>query len=150
MESHTRVGGDQIPRLVELAMGINLYDWAVNQLLCGGFVESVPVHPRRAAAIAFVPVDPGTVVEIDGVTHAASLPGVVEVDVSVSIGGRVSPLHHSFDRCGSVIAIGSTSGQALLRAQQAAAALQVRTVPDQDDGHSGSSDRLRRYARGLS
>ncbi|MGW1766607.1 ATP-grasp domain-containing protein [Streptomyces sp. NPDC002073] len=102
IESHNRLGGGQIPELVEAAYGINLYTYAAGWPL--GTVDELTAEPAPlgGACTRFVLRDPGTVTAVAGVEQVAARPDVVNVSVSVKAGDTVRPLRDNWDRIGFV------------------------------------------------
>ncbi|QHT57567.1 ATP-grasp domain-containing protein [Cellulomonas sp. H30R-01] len=132
IETHLRLGGDDIPRLVEDTTGVVPEREAARSVLRLG-PESAPVtDPRGAAsAIWFVPARvAGRLVELRGLDAARAADGVVAVDVLRATGADVRPLAESSDRVASVRAVGPDPRTALERARVAAAL--VRVVVEQD------------------
>jgi biotin carboxylase len=127
VESHDRLGGDHIFRLVQLAYEVDLVSWCYRWPLD---LMGVPpaVTQRRAACIRFVVAKPGRVV-------AAGFPGRLregaldQWELEVSVGDEVKPLSGSWDRAGYVIATGTNPASAAEAAERLAAGVLVETVP---------------------
>ncbi|MFE2377094.1 ATP-grasp domain-containing protein [Streptomyces sp. NPDC059398] len=121
IETHTRVGGDCIPELVELATGADQYERSVAALL--GTAPALTAEPAAgAAAIAFVvPPVPGRLRGL--VTGAAE--GVVRWEFEHGIGADIAPVRSSADRLGYVLVSGAGPAEAAERAAKAVAAVDV-------------------------
>ena len=123
IECAGRPPGDKILDLIDLAYGTNLTELWV-WMLAGREIRP-PVDPAGAAAIRFVTAEPGLIDTIEGVASAQNEPGVRRVDLLRRPGDRLSDLRSSWDRVGSVIAIGGTPEEAEERARTAAGRVQV-------------------------
>ncbi|MHC0429397.1 ATP-grasp domain-containing protein [Streptomyces sp. O3] len=124
VECAGRFPGDGIPMLIEKAYPIDLARHFYT-VMRG---EQPPPLPRRAdggAAVRFLRVEPGEVVAVDGVDAAEALPGVLHAAVGVGPGDTVAELRSSWDRAGSVMAYGATSGAAMRIAEQALDSVKV-------------------------
>lgn len=124
IETHTRLGGDNIVDLVRLVTGIDLYDLWVRQI-CGERVLDQLVKPtERFAAVWFVtPAAEGTLVEVTGIEAARAFPGVEEVTVLQPPGRSMGGATHSDARGASVVATADTAAEAVDRARGAATRL---------------------------
>ncbi len=117
LEFAPRLGGNELPRLLERASGISLMDWALSVAL--GLpvgAETYEVKPR-AVRILFSGKS-GWVEEL-----AATEPGwtaPAEVSYDVRPGDRVRSVTCSADRVGFVLAGGSTAQEARGRVRQTA------------------------------
>jgi biotin carboxylase len=130
IETHTRTGGDEIPNLVRLACGQDLYDLEARQIAGERVLDSIPqplTYARHAAIWYLTPdePEPRTLAAIDGADEAAAMPAVSSVKVEKQPGAAVHKLGHSFDRGAHAIAVEAT-GDAALAAAQAAAQLRYR------------------------
>ena len=112
IETHTRVGGDSIPTLVRQATGCDLLDLAVQWPL--GLIEPLQT-PRAncAAAIRFFTPASGKVKAITGVHRWRSMPGVLNLHLSLKEGEVVREPRDSFTRSGYVLTTAPTPCQAL-------------------------------------
>lgn len=126
VETHPRMGGDRIGRLVELVTARHPLTALASALAGDGF----RVLPSSGgAAIRFLSAEPGTVDEIGGADAAAQGAGVVEVNLEVALGDMVAPLRSSEDRCGHVIATAPDAHTATERARAAASRIRIVTSP---------------------
>lgn len=131
VETHPRIGGDRIGRLVELVTGRHPLTSLAHAL--SGRAPKRQAHDRGsgpgAAAIAFLVAPPGTITAVRGADVAARSRGVVETRLSAVVGDTVGPLTSSADRCGHVIAVARESGEAADLARAAADVIRIETVP---------------------
>ncbi|KGM13849.1 ATP-grasp domain-containing protein [Cellulomonas bogoriensis] len=127
IECAGRPPGDHILDLVDLAYGTRLTQTWVTTL--AGAPQGPPPPARRAAAIRFLTARPGVISSVTGADEAGAAPGVQTVEVTCTVGDRVGELTSSWDRCGSVIAVGDDPATATARAEQAAALLEVQVTP---------------------
>ncbi len=131
IETHTRTGGDEIPNLVRLACGVDLYDLEARQITGERVLPSIaePLRCTRNAAIWYLTPDeaqPRTLVEIEGAAEAAAQPSVSSVKVEKLPGATVHTLGHSFDRGAHVIAVDDSGDGALAAARAAVSKLRYR------------------------
>jgi len=130
IESHDRLGGDRIFRLVELATGIDLVTWCFAWPL-GLMAPPAPLPAAaRAAAIRFLTPPPGVVRAVKpspdllAGASAAAGPGyrIDELVVAVGRGEEIRDPRDSWDRSGHVIVTGPDPDEAPRRALAAARA----------------------------
>jgi biotin carboxylase len=131
IETHTRVGGDQIPALVRLSKGIDLYDLAALQAL-GKDIEPSKFeadHSQAYACIKFLVQDGNneTITAVEGVSDIEQWPGVKNIHVRYKQGDKLVPVKHSFDRAASVLVVGDSAENALVIADRALANIQIKT-----------------------
>lgn len=101
MEVAVRTLDDNIMGMVQAANGFDLYDAAIAGA-CGE-PGTWPPLADGDASVWFSTPPPGVVTAIDGADRVAGLPGVVDMEVDVEVGGTVPPLRSSIDRVGMVI-----------------------------------------------
>ncbi|PPV05201.1 hypothetical protein XBLMG947_3674 [Xanthomonas bromi] len=125
IETHTRLGGDRIAEMIALLGGADPYQLWVRQVAGESVLPEVPVLDGSAfASIQFTsPSCEGVLDRIEGLEQAISMPGVVRADAMVAPGQRIGAVHDSFSRGASVLARASTAEEAVLRAQEAVAAI---------------------------
>ncbi|MEV4943456.1 ATP-grasp domain-containing protein [Streptomyces zaomyceticus] len=113
IESHNRLGGDNIVELVEAAYGIDMIAYGAAWPL--GLVEPLPEAPAPtgAAVMRVVLREPGTVTAVSGVEDVRARPDVLAAQVSVRAGDTVRPLSDNWDRLGSVVATGADTDSAV-------------------------------------
>jgi biotin carboxylase len=126
IECAGRPPGDKIMELVDLAYGVNITE-AWIRLLANQKI-SPPVEPLGAASVRFVTTAAGPISAIDGVDAAREAPGVQRVDIVRRPGDHIHDLRSSWDRIGSVIAVGATPQEAEERARTAAARILVTHI----------------------
>ncbi|WP_306334504.1 ATP-grasp domain-containing protein [Streptomyces sp. KL118A] len=145
VESQARLGGDRIPRLVELAGGLDI-ERAVFAGLAGTPVE-VP-EPTATAAVRFFTFPPGRVEAVHGLQRVQALPYVDELRLRLRPGDTVTEVRDSKGRHGHVIVSGATPEETRSRCAEVLATLQLvidgttvradgraeepRAVPDDD------------------
>ncbi|MGK5543923.1 ATP-grasp domain-containing protein [Streptomyces sp. URMC 127] len=126
IETHTRVGGDCIPELVELATGQDQYERAVAALLGTASVRP-PAPAAPAAAISFVAPPPGA----GTLTGLALTPvdGILRWQFDRTPGAALSELRSSEDRVGYAIALGETPAEAMETAAKATTGVHLEVAP---------------------
>ncbi|HEU5271770.1 MAG TPA: ATP-grasp domain-containing protein [Jatrophihabitans sp.] len=138
VETHNRLGGDQIVDLVGLVTGVDLYDLVARQSLGEDIAALLSAqsgaeafHAERHAAVWFadpdVPVDLH-LTEIAGLDAARALPGVVEVQTTVSPGPGHGEVRNSLHRSAWAVALADTADAALAAARQAVDTLRLSYV----------------------
>ncbi|WP_374337997.1 ATP-grasp domain-containing protein [Leeia sp.] len=108
VETHTRVGGDRIAQLLQLATGVDVFELTLRWVA----LQQGELHQpacQQAVAIQFVVSPPGRLVAIHGVDEARSLPGVIELVLNCTVGDEVGEMIDSYDRLGHVICTAATS-----------------------------------------
>lgn len=130
VESHNRVGGDEIGRLVLDAYGIDMV--ASSLAWAFGKVDAMaaPPIPHKAVAIRFFTPAPGRVRRICGVDDVRANPAVIDVQLDVEPGSRIDEIRSSRDRSGYLIAQAPTPGAALDLCQRLSNQVQIVTTPD--------------------
>jgi biotin carboxylase len=124
VESQARLGGDRIPRLIELATGLDI-ERAIFQLLVG---RSLPPHPAlRTASIRYFQIAPGIVRSVSGLEAAGAPDYVDEVVLPFTVADRVPEIRDSKSRHGHVIVSGQSPAHTALRAMAASSRIVVRT-----------------------
>lgn len=123
IETHTRVGGDNIPQLVKLATGVDLYRLCALDAI-GGSISPERLRVKSdgpSAAIAFLlqQPDPRPITSVDGTYAAQNLEGVLAVNVRFHEGDCLPEVKHSFDRAAWAIATASSPDGALSCSRQA-------------------------------
>jgi len=120
IESHNRVGGDNIPKLVELARDVDLIS-LTGQWACGLVDARLPAaRPRGAAAINFFVFPEGEVVDVQGLDKLGPGSGAVEYRCIYAKGDVVRPLTSNSTRAGYVVACGETPDAAIDKVRQLA------------------------------
>jgi biotin carboxylase len=124
VESQARLGGDRIPRLIELSTGLDV-ERAIFTMLAG--TPPSPVTHRRSARIRYLKLEPGIVRSVRGVEEARSLPFVDEVVMPFAPGDLVPATSDSKTRHGHVIVAGRSAVQSDGRALSAMRRVSVQT-----------------------
>ncbi|PBC47858.1 carboxylate--amine ligase [Rhodococcus sp. ACS1] len=136
IETHVRMGGDEIPSLAFDATGVDLAECVVRQtvgekVLPGIRAALAEERPARCSAIWFaaVPVA-GVVTDVSGFDDARKVEGVTDVQLLVRPGDAVTGLESSDSRVAYARAVGNTADRALDSAREAVARLgfQVRVA----------------------
>lgn len=125
IESHNRIAGDGITKLVQLVYGVNLVRWALGWPLKVGRQDTEP--RADAAAIAFAAAPPGVVSRTSLPPHGPGEVQVEELATFVEVGDVVGALRSSADRVGCAMISGPTAKAALAAAQALAGQITVVT-----------------------
>lgn len=128
VECAGRFAGDGIHELIDRAYETDLVPVFWSMMKGDPLPEPLPRRAAQAAAVRFLHVEPGEVHSIDGLEEARAVPGVTGCDVSVQPGDQVRELRSSWDRIGSAIAVAPTAAEAMRRAEEAIAHVQVKVV----------------------
>lgn len=134
VETHLRDAGDDIPRLVEDATGVDMAELFLRQVLGVDIGAMAAFQARRegpryhaSGAIRYLAPDGGGVLGgIDGWAAVRGMPGVRDAGQLVPDGARLDGLTSSFARLGYVRVRGDDADEALARAEAAVSALTVR------------------------
>jgi hypothetical protein len=120
IESHNRVGGGNIPKLVELTYGIDLTS-LVGQWACD-LVEpsTLTATPEGAAAIHFFVFPEGEIIELQGIDQLVGNSSTIEYRCVYGKGDTVPPLNSNSNRGGYVIVREATADAAIAKAKQLA------------------------------
>jgi biotin carboxylase len=133
VEINTRVGGDRIWEMVELATGTDLVGASVAALAFGApeFATGLAVGAGRqgGASVRFLTPPAGRVRAVSGADSALSVDGVVRVGDLPGEGQVIQPLTSSDHRAGYVLAIGRDVESAARSADEAAGRIAIRTAP---------------------
>ncbi|WP_204021897.1 ATP-grasp domain-containing protein [Micromonospora andamanensis] len=132
IESHNRPGGDRIRDLIEEAYGFDIEQYTVAWPSGAVPALAASLTPRRAAATRFLPVEPGTVTAVEGVSDARAVPGTVDVSIDVSVGDTAAQLRSSWDRAGQVVGVGATTDEAIAACTKAMEAIRIVTTGPQE------------------
>jgi biotin carboxylase len=134
IETHLRDAGDEIPRLVRDATGVDMAELFLRQVL-GVDIGALPdfldrregPSYRGSGAIRYLPpCAHGTLAGIDGWDAVRGLPGVRDARQLLPDGTRLHGLADSFSRLGYVRVRADDAEQAVARARDAVATLKVR------------------------
>ncbi|MEU9138940.1 ATP-grasp domain-containing protein [Streptomyces sp. NPDC048404] len=137
VESQARLGGDRIPRLVELATGLDI-EQAIFTALAGTAAE--PVASQATAIVRFFTFPPGRVGEIRGLETVAEFGHVDELSIKLRPGDTVQAVRDSKSRHGHVIVSGPTPEEARARCAQVLSAIEVviDETPVRADGRAAA------------
>jgi biotin carboxylase len=131
VEVAARIPGGQMADVVLHAVGVDLVEVALRQAL-GEDVPDDRALPRftQPLAVRFFTAEPGPlpagkVVRIGSLEPVLTAEGVVQADTYLQVGETIRPVRRDGDRRGYVIAVADTPGEALRRAEGAAAQLEV-------------------------
>ncbi|MFJ8039126.1 ATP-grasp domain-containing protein [Kitasatospora sp. NPDC096147] len=131
IESHGHPGGDRISDLQQLALGQDVYALTMAAVL------GLPTPPGRehpqVAGIRYVTFDRALPIPETSTELVASLPGVAEVRITATAGGRRVPAAGAADRHGYVLAVADTRDELESRLDCA-----VRTLTATPAGCSGT------------
>ncbi|AJT42733.1 hypothetical protein UM93_00150 [Psychromicrobium lacuslunae] len=131
IETHTRVGGDEIPELVADITGADQLQLAVAQVIGDKVLPQLrrtlaAPGPVAASAIWFgVAAAQGELTALEGLEAARQLPGVTEVAALVSPGTKVERLASSRSRIVSARATAQDGASAVRQAQEAVAGIRA-------------------------
>ncbi|MFF9476272.1 ATP-grasp domain-containing protein [Streptomyces roseolus] len=126
IETHVRMGGDEIPALVLDATGVDIDDCAARQTLGRSVLPAVRAtlaepRPPRSSAVWFVALEAtGVLDHVTGLEEARSLPGVTEVTLLAKPGTEVGGLTSSASRVAFARATAATPEEATRAAKAAA------------------------------
>lgn len=131
VEIAARVPAGLMDEVARLGIGVDLVQIALLQAL-GEPVPAELLRPRehQPLAIRFLtarpgPLPVGRVRSVNGIDRALSAPGVVAADSYMTPGETIRPARVDGDRRGYVIALGETSAEAVARAEDGAALIEV-------------------------
>jgi biotin carboxylase len=124
VESQARLGGDRIPRLIELTTGLDM-ERAIFTMLAG--TPPAPLRHQGSARIRYLRFEPGTVRSVAGLGAARELEFVDDVALPFDAGDEVPVTTDSKTRHGYVIVSGASPEETDARALAAAGHISVRT-----------------------
>lgn len=134
IETHIRLGGDEIPQLVEAALDIDLLCYTVRQVLGHCVLPEIRAGLEVAAGsrseavwFASLPVR-GTLEAIEGVDEARAMAGVTEVRTLADPGAQLTGLDSSRSRLALARTSADDAGGAVRLARAAVARLKFRLV----------------------
>ena len=130
IETHVRMGGDEIPGLTLDATGVDLAEFVVKQTVGEKVLPDIRAilaegRPTRSSAIWFVAApSAGVLADVGGVDEARDAEGVTEVEILVRPGTTLGALESSDSRVAYVRAVGETPDLAIDAARNAASHLE--------------------------
>jgi len=136
IETHTRLGGDYIPELINMASGIDLLDLWAKQAMGESIINEIPQTPnmKKSAAIWYgTPSTAGLVKEIIGEEEAQSTAGVTRVEILQKQGNKITGMKDSFSRSACVLATGENTDLAMSNAQLALSKIQFVIEDEQSE-----------------
>jgi len=131
IETHIRMGGDEIPALAFDATGVDLADCLVRQTLGEKVLSNILTvlaenRRARSSAIWFLAAPAaGELVDMSGLDEAGETEGVTEVKLLVRPGSTIGNLESSDARIADVRAIGKTPELAVNSARKCRGAPRV-------------------------
>lgn len=130
IETHTRAAGDQIPKLVKLATGIDLYHLCALQAIGAPITKealSASLDASRSACIEYLVQSPSDkpIRSIENVEKVRAWQNVEDVYFRYKVGERLPPVQHSFDRAASAMVVGSSPEKALALAEEALQSIKI-------------------------
>lgn len=127
IEIGSRCGGGYISsHLVPLSTGIDFIGAAIDVVL--GSEPRIESTQSRGAAIEFVRAEPGHVLSHGALDEIRGRPGVIELQLQVTVGDRVPPLRDARDRIGFVICASETAESAAEECRRCLQDLNLRTA----------------------
>ncbi|MGG7178496.1 ATP-grasp domain-containing protein [Clostridium paraputrificum] len=103
---HTRYGGDNIPIITELASGYNLNLPIFAQLANVDY--ELTSDTKRCSGIKFLQIKPGIIKEILGAEEVKKIEGIIDLNISCSVGDKIGDVKSNSDRHGWIIVQGNT------------------------------------------
>jgi cysteine synthase A len=138
MEVGARIGGGHEAELIRFLGGP---DWieaqirlALGEALTPTDVVLPPITSVPAGVVKFIFAAPGRVVRVNGVDRAKACPGVERVVVRSRPGALVPPRTNAESRQGYLIATGASRTEALARAEEAAACINIEVQTAEQGG----------------
>ncbi len=139
VETQARLGGDRIPRLVELSTGLDI-ERGIFQALAGRGPRAVP--PRCVARISYFDLPRGRVTAVSGVEEARSLGFVDELVLPFAVGDEVPETVDWHTRHGYVIVTGDSEAHTWERVQRVRSLIRVAVAePSRPFGDGTAGDR---------
>jgi biotin carboxylase len=128
VEVNPRLAGGMIPRVVEIATGVDLIRHTVARAT-GLELPLAPAGSGGASIRFLLPSEAGRLAEVSGLDQARRQPGVVDVVLTAGIGQQLNVRNSFQDRFGYLISAGEDGWIAADRADHAMAFIQPRIVP---------------------
>jgi biotin carboxylase len=131
IESHNRIGGGNIPKLVLLAHGVDLIK-LTGQWACDMIAPAVVPQPAYgAAAIHFLVFPAGKIAELDGLRQIESNPSTIEYSCLYRKGDTVPAMIDNSGRSGYVIVQEASAEAAMEQAKRLARGVVVTSSVDE-------------------
>lgn len=128
IEVNPRLAGGYIPELVRLSCGIDLISETIALVVGAQPQLSRSCHEHTSIRFILSPGD-GTLIGVEGLDHAQSVPGIVDVKLYSQPGVEIRRHGDFRDRVGHVIARGSTHEEAVHAADTAHRAVKLIIEP---------------------
>lgn len=136
IESHNRIGGGNISKLVQLVYGVDLIKLA-GQWACGMIEPAISSRPAQgAAAIHFLVFPPGKIAGIDGLRQIADNASTVEYNCLYGRGDIVPAMVDNSGRSGYVLVHEASAEEAIEKAKCLARGVVVTTSLDEEEAIS--------------
>ncbi|MFE9094095.1 ATP-grasp domain-containing protein [Streptomyces sp. NPDC007264] len=132
IETHVRMGGDEIPALTLDATGVDLDECALRQTLGERVLPGVRAalaarrEPRSSAIWFAVLGTRGVLGDVAGLDEARAVPGVTGVEVTARPGKEAGGLTSSESRVAYARALGASAGEAVDAARRAVGRLEFQ------------------------
>lgn len=132
IETHVRMGGDEIPALTFDATGVDLAEFVVKQTVGEKVLPDIRAvlaeeRPARSSAIWFVAAPAaGVLADVSGIDEARAVDGVTDVQLLVGPGATIGALESSDSRVAYVRAVGETADLAVGAARKAVGHLEFQ------------------------
>jgi biotin carboxylase len=126
-ETAARCGGGFDADVTRLVSGVDLYRRLLGVALGDRDLEREGARGERhgAALVRFLAPPSGEVRRVEGLERARSSPGVVDAAIYARPGQRLAGLVNAASRAGHLLCVGATREEAVARADEAEAALQI-------------------------
>ncbi|WP_066506652.1 hypothetical protein [Abyssisolibacter fermentans] len=112
IESHTRLGGDEIIKLVELSTGINMINLMLDYQLNERSITDIPeINISSFVSIKYLTAVPGKVVCIDGHDQIKNIGEVISAEIEHKLGDVIKPLLIPLTVSGVLLYMGTRKNQ---------------------------------------
>lgn len=126
IELAARLGGGHDAELAEASLGVDLNGLALAAAL-GEELEPPAAEQKVGGAVVRFLVPPeGELQGVEGIADAQSQEGILDVRIYREAGHVFGPFRRGADRAGAILAVGDSQGEALERADRAAALIRFR------------------------
>lgn len=126
IELGARMGGERIATdLVLHSTGYNMTEAVMNLALDLPIITPEDLQSNPVAISFIIPPQSGKLAGYSGVNHARSMPGVIDITITIEPGYEFEGLQNSLDRPGYVIAMGETVDEAVFNARRAVEAINI-------------------------
>ena len=121
LETHIRVGGDNIYNLLSAALDVDILDLILRQSI-GEKIGDVlnELAPSKSAAVVYaINTQPSKIKSIRGLKNVNDHDGIIDVKMACSEGHFLPQTKDSFSRIGRISAVGETESEAIKCATEA-------------------------------